>query len=346
MTEHEADEIVDRLRLGGGAGVFDGALDAAAVAQRRDALCAALASRGAVAQALVRVRAAQLLRGLAEPEVLQAGRRRFVRCSALEPGDLCEVLLVEEGGAQRVLKIARSAANDDLLEREMQALARLWGATPHQDVVVFGRYLPQPLAALVLDDGRHANLLSLAQPGSVSLTAVQRAYPRGVDAHALAWMASRLFEVLAWVHRQGVVHGAVLPGHVLIHPATHGMVLVDWCYAVLDWRAQAGGPHLEAVIRASRRWYPPEVFRREPATPALDLYLAARTLVALAGGDALRGELPAHYPREMADLLRGCLHEDPTARFDDAFVMVERWCEMRLRVDGPLRFRPFHMPGD
>ena len=44
-------------------------------------------------------------------------------------------------------------------------------------------------------------------------------------------MWRRLLTALGWAHRARLVHGAVFPEHVLIHPELHGLVLVDWCYA-------------------------------------------------------------------------------------------------------------------
>ena len=54
----------------------------------------------------------------------------------------------------------------------------------------------------------------------------------GVDPRDAAWMWRRLLVALGFAHRAGVLHGAVLPEHVLIHPGEHGLVLVDWCYSV------------------------------------------------------------------------------------------------------------------
>jgi aminoglycoside phosphotransferase (APT) family kinase protein len=50
-----------------------------------------------------------------------------------------------------------------------------------------------------------------------------------VDPRDATWMWRRLLVGLGWVHRAGVVHGAIVEDHVLIHPGEHG--LVDWCYS-------------------------------------------------------------------------------------------------------------------
>ena len=78
-------------------------------------------------------------------------------------------------------------------------------------------------------------------------------------------MWRRLLVGLGWAHRAGVVHGAVLPEHVLIHPAEHGLVLVDWCYSV------APGERIPALVAKHRDGLPagggrPEAGRRRPPT--------------------------------------------------------------------------------
>src|SRR5436305_891410 len=77
----------------------------------------------------------------------------------------------------------------------------------------------------------------------------------------------------------GTLHGAVLPCHVMVHAANHGLRLVGWGQSV------EAGERIVTVSPRYRDWYPPEVRNNQPASPASDLFLAARCLVYLAGGD-------------------------------------------------------------
>jgi len=276
---------------------------------------------------------------------------RYVVERELCGGDVCDLFVAtRDDGADDalvVIKAARAASDNDLLDREFAALGRLWGGDPGE-VAVFGRYLPRVVGAATLPDGRRVNLLSLAD-GYVSLAEVVRAYPAGVDGRTACWMGNRVLELLAWVHRQGVIHGAVTPDHVLVHPVTHGCTLVDWCYAVCDW-AVADGPHLPAVPRSARSRFPAEVFAREPASPRLDLYVAAGTLLEAAGVDlwnyrrADPGGAEPPIAEGMVELLRGCRLPRPADRFGDAFTVYERWRDAQLRAYGPRRYHPFTMP--
>jgi serine/threonine protein kinase len=178
---------------------------------------------------------------------------------------------------------------------------------------------------------RAANVLA-RQRGFVSLAEVARAYPRGVDPRDAAWMWRRLLAGLGWAHRAGIVHGAVLPPHVLIHPAEHGLVLVDWCYSVAT--IPAGG-RIPALVAAYRSEYPPEVPSKEAAGPATDIYLATRTMRGLIGENA---------PAAMRRFADGCLYAAPRMRPQDAWKLLAELDELLEHLYGPRRFREFAMP--
>ena len=143
-------------------------------------------------------------------------------------------------------------------------------------------------------------------------------------------MWRRLLVAVGAAHRAGVIHGAVLPEHVMIHPAEHGLVLVDWCYSCA---APAG--RLRAVVRRYLRWYPPEVLAGHPAGPGLDIWLATRCMTELIGGQ---------IPARMATFARGCLLASPHRRPQDAWLLLAEFDELLERLYGPRTYRPFAMP--
>jgi hypothetical protein len=69
----------------------------------------------------------------------------------------------------------------------------------------------------------------------------------------MAWMFRRLLVALAIASEAGIVHGAPLPRHVLIHPETHGLVLVDWTAAVHT------GLGVDVRPAGYTEWYPGEL---------------------------------------------------------------------------------------
>jgi serine/threonine protein kinase len=186
-------------------------------------------------------------------------------------------------------------------------------------------------------DQRHTNVLR-AEAGYVSLAEVVYAYPNGLAPADAAWMFNRILTTLGIAHSLGIVHGAVVPAHVLVRPNDHNGMLIDWCYSV-----PVGEP-LKAISPPYAADYPPEVRAKQPATPATDLYMAARCMTRLLGGHPATLELPKSVPRPIRTLLSACLLPSAQRRIDDAWHVFDDFHEILGRLYGPPQFRPFAMP--
>ena len=240
-----------------------------------------------------------------------------------------------------VFKIARDARTNDLLANEADILRRLHNADSDRR---FAGFLPRIEESFVHgDDARLANVLGFHQDirsidELYTLEEVLAHHRGGLDSRDMAWIWRRLLNVLGFVHSQQIVHGAVLPMHVLIEPAEHKLVLIDFCGAVRD--AAKNRLPLAIIARGYDRWYPPEVRSKQPPTAALDVSMAARCMIKLTGGDASRAEFSPTMEPALAAYFRRCL----------SGVNVEAW---RLLDDfdrlietlwGPRKFRVLTMP--
>jgi len=255
-------------------------------------------------------------------------------------GDLCELFPAEGAGEAVLLKVARLARNNDLLQAEAQVLRKLDRALDGQAARA---HFPTLVEHFLLRDAtgnqRHTNVLR-AETGYVSLAEVLHAYPNGLAAADAAWMFNRLLTALGVAHSLGIVHGAVTPAHVLVRPADHNGMLIDWCYSVPT------GKPLKAISPPYATDYPPEVQAWQPAMPATDLYMAARCMARLLGGQTTTLELPTSVPRPIRTLLRACLLPSAQRRVDDAWHVFEDFHEILGRLYGPPQFRQFQMPRD
>lgn len=276
--------------------------------------------------------------GAGAPLEIRSGPRLYRGAGSPLVGDLCDLLPAEEGQRRVLLKMPRHPRNNDLLEAEARHLARLRQATAGE---VVAAHFPTLLDAFLLRDDvgaqRQVNVLG-HEADTVTLAAILTAYPAGIEAADALWMMNRLLVALGITHAQGLVHGAVLPEHLLLRLADHNAILVDWCYSVPP------GEPIRAVSPPYRAWYPPEVVARQPATPATDLYLAAQCLLRLLGGDPATGAIPAHVPRPIEAWLRGCLLPAPARRASDAWELFDQLRTIGRRLYGPPKFRPFQMP--
>ena len=257
--------------------------------------------------------------------LVTTGRATYRVGGPVAAGDIADLYAVD--GDQALLKLPRRPADNDLLQAEATALRTL---ATHGDPK-FGAYAPRLLESFTHEDAdrarRTANVIA-RQRGFVALTEVHTAYPAGIDPRDAAWMWRRLLTGLGWAHRAGLVHGAVLPEHVLIHPAEHGLVLVDWCYSV------PAGATVPALVSKHRAAYPPEVTAKQPATPATDIFMATGLMLGL-----IRDP-----PEALRRFARGCRYDKPRMRPQDAWSLLGEFDELLGDLYGPRRFRPFALP--
>jgi hypothetical protein len=261
-------------------------------------------------------------------------------------------------GPAGMLKLARDPADNDLIGREAAALGWLAG----QGDPRYLPYVPGLLGTCGFRDPdtgvvRRGNALGVLD-GFADLAFVAGRFPAGLDPRDVAWIWRRLLVALGFAHRAGIVHGAVLPPHLLIQPAEHGLTLVDWCYAT-------GGPRpgaLPAVPAGYRDWYPPEVRCGYVPGPDLDIYLGTKCMLALLAGQQMPappgggrtpgpsptgGHMPGpvpdgeRLPGPLAAFAAGCLLANPRRRPDDAWALLRELDEVLERLYGPRRFRPF-----
>jgi hypothetical protein len=274
---------------------------------------------------------------IVHPDVAPADRRAtataaFARLSALwagngrvvASGDIAELYAMD---GDTLLKLPRRPGDNDLMRAEAAALAKLAAEGDPR----FRAYAPRLIETFTHEDAagsrRTATVVERLH-GFVTLADVRRAYPDGIDARDAAWMWRRLLTGLGWAHRAGIVHGAVLPEHVLIHPAEHGVALVDWCYSV------APGGTVAAIVAGHRAAYPGEVTAKRPATAATDIFMATGLML----------RLIRKPPEPLRRFARGCRYDAPRMRPQDAWSLLGEFDELLENLYGPRRFRPFAMP--
>lgn len=245
----------------------------------------------------------------------------------LAKGDIADLYRVTSVSAKvpvaAVLKIARSPVDNDLMEAEAAALQALRADTLSDNFKKYINVWIQTFRA----SGRQANVLSLAE-GYYSLADIAAMYPSGFDFRHTVWMGNRLLSALGFAHRNGRVHGAILPQHLLFHPETHGLVLVDWCYSV-----EIGKPIL-ARVKSHLANYPPEVARKLPATPATDIYMAAKAIFGTR----------AQIPKRFKALFEHCLAESPNARPQDAWDLQDKWVKIAEQEFGKAKYLKLEIP--
>jgi serine/threonine protein kinase len=146
-----------------------------------------------------------------------------------------------------------------------------------------------------------------------------------------------ILSAIGFAHAHGIIHGAVLPPHILLRPVDHGAYLLDWTNATQHgYAAYLSTPYAG--------WYPPEVREQKRLLPATDIYLAAKCAIYLLGGDPLAETFPDGVPERWQRFLRSCLLKSPAWRPQNAWDLHEEFDECIVRPSfGEPQFVEFMM---
>lgn len=235
-----------------------------------------------------------------------------------------------------LVKVAKQPYYNDLIEKDVESLGKLH---PEQGIKdrSFPKYYPTSYGG-VLIDGRQGHILERIE-NCVTVADVIKAYPNGIDYRDVAWMIKRVLVGLWFAHKREIIHGAVLPPHILLTLHDHGGRLIDWSYSTKPRvKVPAMAPEYEDM-------YPPEVPNSEPAREGTDLYMAVKCAQALLGADLKTKEFPASVPEPIRALFGLCLNENVHMRPIDASEVHDTFDRLLKDAVGKPTFRPFSLPG-
>jgi hypothetical protein len=265
-----------------------------------------------------------LTKGPAPIQVVMAG---YVVTEPLAKGDIADLYAAEhEMGGEYILKIARSPADNDLMDRERATLKALVpDLTKKRDR--FCSYL-MPLCATTKASGRRVNIIEYAN-GFLSLKEIQEIMPI-LDFRHTVWMTNRALSLLGYIHHMGYVHGSVVPSHLMYNTLTHNFKLVDWCYSC----NMSKNENVPAIVKDYKDRYAPEVMKKRPASAATDLYMLMSTM----------RKASDRVPNRFRDLIDWCMAGPPGSRPKDAWNVQDRWQSLAKEEYGPAKFVNFELP--
>jgi serine/threonine protein kinase len=240
-----------------------------------------------------------------------------------------------------IIKVLRDRDNLALFDNEWNVLQQLQQSdAPGADT--FTMLLPQPIihgdstAGSFL--GERVSIFRWASGFHHTFEEVIQTYPQGIPPRASIWIWRRILEVLAFIHNSGMVHGAVLPGNLLIQENEHGVRLVG--YSV----AGHSGKKLLMISQQHKTIYPEAVRSRPILTTQLDLTMSARCIIAILGGDPETGSLPKAVPSGLARLVKQVALTQPSSTGTSAWGLREELGVIANSEFGAPKFIPIIMP--
>lgn len=276
--------------------------------------------------------------------IIRTNLREYEVFETTAQTDFCNIhsAKYKEGGADIpvLFKVAKSPLDNEFVETEAKTLRKLKEADNFDK---FHPYFPDLTDSFIFEDNNRVrksiNVFAKKPDKFYSFSEVKSAYPDGIDPKDMAWIFRRVLVGIGFAHQSGVIHGAVLPENLFIQPEKHGLVINEWSYSVTEPKG-----HLLAVSGDFENWYPPEVFKKEPATPGPDIYLGAKNMVYLLGGDIRSGNLPDNIHSRLRAFFRDCLLPSPNQRPQDAWDLLQEFDQLIERLWGSKKFHLFSMP--
>jgi serine/threonine protein kinase len=240
-----------------------------------------------------------------------------------------------------ILKLLRDSRDAEMFDNEWESVKFL-----QQSNVLgadnFTSLIPQPIIHGKIITGSHAGYsLSIFRWISGfrhTFVEVLKAYPHGIPPRASIWIWRRILETLSFIHSSGMVHGAVLPSHLLIQENDHGVRLVGYgC-------AGRPGEKLRTFSQGFETFYPRPMQSYQILTSEADLAMSARCVIAILGGDPENASLPIAVPSPLAAIIKRIALTNPTINTnEDAWTIREELGEIAKEVFGPPQFIPIVM---
>jgi len=241
-----------------------------------------------------------------------------------------------------LVKVLRDKRDGGIFDHEWNMLQSLQQSNaPGADL--FLRLVPQPVLHGDISAGlmvaQRVSIFRWASGFYHTFEEIARGYPQGIPPQASIWVWRRILELLSFLHASGMVHGAVLPPHLLTQENEHGVRLVGYNNATL------GGDSVRSVMAEYESYYPSTTLAKVGLSSGVDLIMSARCIISILGGDPVTGDLPATVPAPLAATIRRvALSSVADADRQDAWALREELGRLAGQVFGPPRFLPIMLP--
>ncbi|MBM3272745.1 hypothetical protein FJY94_05780 [Candidatus Kaiserbacteria bacterium] len=283
-----------------------------------------------------------VLMGAERSVVLTSSMRQYVVDElAYATGDYSVLHRARAGSEPFVLKIAREPACNAALERDMAVRSR-FADTAYVRHGRIGSFVPKTADTFLVEEGgRRLRVEAMPfQDGFVSVEDLLTTYPRGLLPEDAGWVARRVMAQAIAAQAARVVHTAIIPEHVLVHPLSREPLHLGWAHA-LDADVSA---RVTQIVGRRRAYYPPEVFAHERVGTPTDIYMAGKVIIALFGGDVERNTLPRSLSEEVRRSILACTHVSPSCRPQTPREALDGFTRA-IRAAWGKTYRPLVLPG-
>lgn len=251
---------------------------------------------------------------------IKSKTREYKLLSLISSSDISDIY----DAGDCIVKAVRNRSDNKFMDREVEVINLM---RDNPNLGTFDHYLPNVLETFNLKGGRKATVFTKYE-GVVDLLTIKKKYDEGIDPKHVGWLFKRILGGLGYAHSKGVVHGSILPQHLLVDTANHGVRIVGWGQSLFE------GETPSIFSSAYKSWYPKRVFEKKPCSPSTDIAMAARCCIYSLGGDILSLEVPKSVPIKIKNFLSLCVKTE----IDDAWGLHDDFNELLRRLFGSPKF--------
>ena len=277
-------------------------------------------------------------RVMGKKPAFETSKRRYFLGQQVAEGDISTVFqgeceIGDDFAGRVVIKVVNDRQDNDLARNEIRVLELL-----HQQSAPQWKHVPVLLDHFITDEGQVGIVLREFDGYDLETVREHRNWKEGVPKKHMVWMLNRVLSAIGYAHLSGIVHGNIVPTHLMIRPKDHNLMVLDWSYAAID------PSHTDDGFKAfSEGFSPPEVLEKRPPLPSADIYMIGKCMIWAMGGDVERNSMPDYVEPELQRFIRGFVMESPLQRPQDAWELHGQLHHLVVRLWGPKQFIPFPM---
>ena len=239
--------------------------------------------------------------------------------------------MISEGGFARIyqaehiileelacIKQCKEITNDymELLRQEAKLL---WKLHEHHSI-------PTVKDFFRVNDGSYVMAMSY-----IDGTSLDEIIPPNARMHHedVCWTTERLLEAVFYCHYNGIIHGDIKPGNVIVEPKKHDIKLIDFGLSLYKPTSSTKPTGFTEAFAA------PDVLEGKTPIPETDLYGIGITMLYALGGNPMLKSIPNNVPLEIKDFCNALLRYDPMERPNwENTNLVQRLLDVRQAVFG------------
>jgi hypothetical protein len=243
-------------------------------------------------------------------KIISPKKRSYDLIRRINIGDISDIWIGKWENIYYIIKIGRF--KNDLLKNEYKNIMKYCkaaGTTHYLDLI------NTPCESFQVN-GKTINVF-MYESGYFNLEDLYKKMER-LDGVHIAWIFNRLLAGLGLIHRIDIIHGAILPSHILIHPITHCIKIIGWGQNVNNGEVLRNGSSIW------KHFYPLEVVNKKPVGPGTDIYMSSMCMA----------WLNTRLPEPMMKFLKSLQMPGLKMRPDDAWSLQNEWNEILKKVYG------------